>query len=160
MIPPPPRSTLFPYTTLFRSIALRCNLEGNPSFTELLKKVRDLTLDAYVYQDFPFDKLVSALSLKRDLNQSPLFQVWFHFQQDGAVDDQKSLPGISGKHVSSEFTMAKLDLALFMHDAGSGLAGQLLYATDVLGRDTLVRMTEHRTRVLEAIEEKPDCRRG
>ena len=138
-------------------IALRCNLKGNPTFTELLKRIREMTLDAFVHQDFPFDKLVTALAPRRDLRQSPLFQVWFYFQQRDAVADHTPLASVSGRYVSSEFTMAKLDLALFMQTTSAGLAGQLIYATDLFEHGTIVTMAKHMACFLEAVAYNPDC---
>ena len=60
------------------ALPLRMDLSGNPSFAELLKRVREVCLDAYTHQDVPFEKIVEAINPQRELNRNPLFQIMFN----------------------------------------------------------------------------------
>src|SRR5439155_22039648 len=62
------------------TLALRCDLAGVSSFRDLLQRVRTVCLDAYAHQDVPFEQVVEALELPRDLSRQPLFQVLFALQ--------------------------------------------------------------------------------
>ncbi|MGV2831540.1 amino acid adenylation domain-containing protein [Myxosarcina sp. GI1(2024)] len=135
------------------TLVLRTNLAGNPSFIELLQRVRETTLGAYAHQDLPFELLVEQLQPERDLSHTPLFQVMFILQN--APMSELELPGLTLTPVKSESETAKFDLSLYMSETESGLKGNFEYNTDLFERATIARMVGHLETLLEAIVANP-----
>ncbi len=105
------------------TLLLRTDLEGNPSFSDLLERVRQIALDAYAHQDLPFEKLVEELNPERSLSYHPLFQVMFVLQN--APADTLDLPDMQLKKLQLEQDMAKFDLTLSIDGTVEGLVGHL-----------------------------------
>ena len=103
------------------TLVLRTHLGGNPSFRQLLQRVRDTTLGAYAHQDVPFEKLVEELRPVRHLSHSPLFQVMLVLQPDPLPGF--TLPGLTLSHVELESRTSKFDLTLSLSESAQGLAG-------------------------------------
>lgn len=137
------------------TLVLRTDLSGNPPFRELLRRVRQVTWDAYEHQDLPFEKLVEELQPERDLSYSPLFQVKFMLE---APKVDLRLPGLTLSFMDSENSTAKLDLSLDMHETASGLMGVFEYNTDLFDGTTIDRMVEHFRHLLSAIVNHPEQR--
>ena len=135
------------------TLVLRTNLSGNPSFRELLGRVREVALGAYTHQDLPFEKLVEELRPERDLSRTPLFQVMFSLQN--APRAALELPGLSLNRLEVENRTAKFDLTLSMVEGTNGLRGVLEYNTDLFDAATMTRMAEHFQTLLEAIVTHP-----
>jgi amino acid adenylation domain-containing protein len=125
------------------TLVLRTNLEGNPTFTELLERVRKVGIDAYTHQNLPFEKLVEALQPNRDLSYNPLFQVMFVLQSSATNSIWKT--------EELETGTAKFDVLLSMIDSEEGLIGTLEYNTDLFNVDTIARMVGHFQTLLESI---------
>src|SRR5207247_2224190 len=89
-------------------LVLRTDLSGNPTFEELLERVREVALEAYLHQDLPFDKLVEALRPERSLSYSPLFQVKIVLQNAPEYDVE--LPGLRISYVEVDNGTSQLDL--------------------------------------------------
>ena len=138
------------------TLVLRTDLSGNPSFLTLLARVREVALEAYAHQDLPFENLVEELKPERLLNQTPLFQVLFVFQNDGVRD--LKLSGLTPSRFTAEINTAKFDLSLFMADTEQGLIGKVQYNTDLFDADTMGRMLEHFQTLLEVIVANPGQR--
>src|SRR3982074_2268276 len=137
-------------------LVMRNDLSGNPTFRELLKRVRETALGAYAHQDLPFEKLVDVLQPERALSRQPLFQVCLAFENIGF--DGLTLPGLSVTRQESAGAnlTAKFDLTLFLHETPSGLAGAIEYATDLFDRATIERLIARFERLLEAAAGDPD----
>ena len=136
------------------NLALRTDLGGNPSFRELLTRVRERVLGAYQHQDVPFEKLVEELQPERDPSRSPLFQVSFTFQN--LLNQDLELPGLSIKPIRFQFNISKFDLSLYMAESADGLQAWLEYNTDLFEATTMTRMLVHFQTLLEGIIANPD----
>jgi hypothetical protein len=125
------------------TLVLRTDLSGNPSFRELLGRVREAALEAYAHQDLPFEKLVEELQPERDLSRTPLFQVLLVVQQAG--QQEWKLPGLnlSVEPVQGGGT-AKFDLTLFLTDTGERLEAAIEYSTELFEEWFVQRMPETR----------------
>ena len=137
------------------NVVLRTDLSGNPSFRELLRRVREVALGAYEHQDAPFEKLVEELQPERDQSRQPLFQVMFNLQ--AAPPDAPAARGltISPRDFGNQ---TRFDLEFHLWVVPEGLAGPLIYNTDLFERATIVRMLGHFQTLLEAIAINPDAR--
>ncbi len=135
-------------------LVLRADLSGNPSFRELLRRVREDALGAYAHQDLPFEMLVDELQPLRDMSRTPLFQVIFVLQN--APMQSVRLPGLEVAPLDLDRTTEKYDLTLMMEEAPDGLRGLLNYNTDLFDAATIARMAGHLATLLESIVTDPD----
>ncbi|NEP55277.1 MAG: AMP-binding protein, partial [Moorea sp. SIO3C2] len=135
------------------TLVLRTRFEHNPSFSQLLRQVRETTLNAYEHQDVPFEQVVEALQPQRSLSHSPLFQVMFVLQN--APMGKLDLPGVTLSQFNQHSTIAKFDLTLSMTETEMGLVGIWEYNTDLFDGSTIKRMATHFQNLLSAIVENP-----
>jgi amino acid adenylation domain-containing protein len=133
---------------------LRTDLSGNPTFKELLNRVRDVTLGAYSHQDLPFERLVEELQVERDMSRSPLFQVMFVLQN--ASNESVELKGLSIEPYSVDIGLSKYDLGLSFKETEAGLQGGISYNTDLFEEDTITRLVKHLEVLLEKVTQVPD----
>ena len=138
------------------TLVLRTDLGDNPSFQELLARVREVTLAAYSHQDLPFEYLVEQLHPERNLNRNPLFQVVFILQN--ASTETFQLPGLTITPLASQNWTAKFDLYLSMQESESGLTGTFEYNTDLFDEGTISRMEGHFLTLLSGIVADPTLR--
>jgi len=136
------------------TLALRTNLAGNPSFRTLLGRVREVSLGAFQHQDLPFERLVEALHLPRDLSRSPLFQTLFILQNTPV--HPLALPGVVLEQVEVDAGAAKFDLTLSLAVQDGGYVGHLEYNTDLFDAATIERLGQHYVTLLEAAAAAPD----
>ena len=135
------------------TLLLRTDCSGNPSFRELLGRVRKTALEAYEHQDLPFEKLVEELQSERSLSYSPLFQVMFVLQN--APSTTLSFEGLSVSPLRVGAERAKFDLTLSIHETPEGLSGALHYNTDLFDDATITRILGHFEIMLEGIVREP-----
>ncbi|HLL46546.1 MAG TPA: amino acid adenylation domain-containing protein, partial [Longimicrobiaceae bacterium] len=138
------------------TLVLRVDVSGDPSFRELVGRVREVTLGAYEHQEVPFERLVAELSPERSLSHSPLFQVAFTL--NNAQDTGGGLAGLGVQGVGMELGFAKFDLSLGLAAGSDGLRGGLTYSTDLWEAATMQRLVGHFTRLVEQAAADPDVR--
>jgi amino acid adenylation domain-containing protein len=138
------------------TLLLRTDVSDDPTFANLLRRVREVSLEAYAHQDLPFEKLVEELRPERSLSQTPLFQVMFVLQN--APMDHIHLPGLTLSPMTVDNGTAKFDLTLFLEVTDGGIVGTLEYSTDLFAAATIERMAGHYQRLLESIVSDPDQR--
>ncbi|MBR8838803.1 MAG: amino acid adenylation domain-containing protein [Stigonema ocellatum SAG 48.90 = DSM 106950] len=135
------------------TLVLRTDLSDNPSFQQLLSRVRQVTLEAYARSDIPFEELVKALQPQRDLSHTPLFQVMFVLEN--APISEVELTGLTVSPIATQRTIAKFDLTLFIKNTTTGLIGVWQYNTDLFDASTIERMSGHFVKLLEGIVTNP-----
>jgi amino acid adenylation domain-containing protein len=136
------------------NLIIRVDLGGNPSFRELLSRVRKVALEAYAHQDLPFEKLVELIQPDRNVSHTPLFQVLFALQNSPAA--ALELPGLSTTLIDSHNGRAKFDLALLMEEKDGALHGLLEYNTGLFREETIGRLIDHFRSLLEGAISAPD----
>lgn len=123
------------------TLVLRLNLNGDPTFSELLARAREVSLDAYAHQDVPFEKLVEELRPERGLSHNPFFQVAFTLDQVPAA--QPALDGLTLSNVEIERDVAQFGLVLHLADTGQRIIGTLQYQTRFFEPATMERFLRH-----------------
>lgn len=136
------------------TLALRLDISGNPSFIQMLERVREVTLTAYNHQDLPFEKLVEELKPVRDMSYSPLFQVMFSWQN--VPKEPTNLSGLNVTPMAIDSGASMFDLTIYMWEEDNGLAGQIEYNTDLFNDATIVRIQRHFQTLLEGIIADPE----
>ncbi|MDF5726915.1 MAG: amino acid adenylation domain-containing protein [Rhizonema sp. PD38] len=136
------------------TLGLRTNLQGNPTFLELLNRVKQVTLDAYDHQDLPFEKLVDELGVERSLSHHPLFQVAFGLQNE--TQEKQEIPGLTLTPFKWENTTTLFDLSLIFRETPQGFTGEWEYATDLFEAKTIQRMAGHFEVLLKRIVDNPN----
>ncbi len=138
------------------TLMLRTDLSGNPSFRELLERVKEVALGAYANQELPFEKLVDELQPERSLSYAPLFQVMFVLQN--APRTEFKLSGLTLSRMRTETETSKFDLTLFATENAGSLRLAFEYNTDLFDDARIERMLEHLRIVLESFAREPETR--
>ncbi|NTX37141.1 amino acid adenylation domain-containing protein [Myxococcus sp. CA033] len=138
------------------SIVLRADLSGDPTFTELLGRVRRASLGAFAHQEVPFEKLVDALHVARDLSHTPIFQTMLVLHNTPPIELTMAGLRLSSQAVHTGAT--KLDLMLELVESKEGLSGGIDYNTDLFDADTIHRLSGHLLRLLEQLAAHPERR--
>jgi amino acid adenylation domain-containing protein len=136
------------------TLALRADLSGDPTFPELLGRVREATLGAHAHQDLPFERLVQELDVDRDADSSPLFQAMLVF----GSREEHDLPRMGEVEVRPEETgtgSAMFDLLLMMSEQGGVIQGRLDYRASLFDAATMDRLLGHYRMLLEAVAANP-----
>ena len=140
------------------TLALRTDLSDDPTFVELLGRVRETTLGAYQHQDMPFERLVEELQPERNLSHNPLFQVMFIYQSPDGARTQKQSSGAADNAPLVTTSTAKFDLTLCIGEVGRAVGVSLEYNTDLFDQTTIERLGAHFKHLLEGIVRRPNAR--
>ncbi|MEV5803116.1 amino acid adenylation domain-containing protein [Streptomyces collinus] len=137
------------------TVVLRADLAGDPSFAQLLGRVRDDALDAYQHQDVPFERVVDAVGHDRSLDHNPLFQTMFALDDD--PDDRPvRLTGVTATPLPLDLDAVKFDLVLQMARRDDGLAAAFFHRTGLWHPETVERWAEHYLHILRLAVTHPD----
>ncbi|NEP26961.1 amino acid adenylation domain-containing protein, partial [Moorena sp. SIO3I6] len=142
------------------SLVMYTDLGGDPSFTEVLNRVKQTALEAYGHQDIPFEKLVEELQLERSLSQNPLFQVVFAVQESEHMKPSFSLPNLEvelgWERWMGDLMTVRMDLELHLWLEGEEIKGLCAYNRDLFEAETISRMVSHYENLLSAAVETPE----
>lgn len=127
------------------TVVLRTDLSGNPTFREVLARVRDTLLEAHEHQDYPFEQVVELLRPDRSLTRSPLFQTAFALLNTPASRSYQTIP-----------TGAPFELSLYLWEGGEDLPGSFEYDANLFDPATITRMIGHYRTLAEAAVANPD----
>ncbi len=136
-------------------VTIRTDLSGDPTFTELVQRVRKTALGAFAHQEVPFERLVEALSPARDLSHHPLFQVSFTLQMPPLLIE---LPGVTATPIEFDNGTSKFDLLAELWEENGKVRGHFEYDTDLFDRSTIQRMIGHYQVILESVVANPQAR--
>ncbi|MEV5080815.1 amino acid adenylation domain-containing protein [Streptomyces sp. NPDC056159] len=142
------------------TVVLRTDTSNNPTFRELLARVRDTDLAAYAHQDMPFERLVEVLNPTRSLSRHPLFQIALAFQNPTVVGQEVTGLTVTGEPLGNGG--AKFDLSVSLSDRRDdsggcqGIEGQVVYSADLFDADTVSAFVARLVRLLEGAVAAPD----
>jgi amino acid adenylation domain-containing protein len=136
------------------SVVLRVNMAGDPSFRELLQRVKEVSLGAYSHQDLPFEKLVVEMQPQRDLSYSPMYQIMFSVgeHKDLGLD----LPGMEISPIIIDRGIAKFDMTLGMTELRKDLMCNIEYCSALFEASTMQRLADHFQNLLQGVIANPD----
>ncbi|PCI49269.1 MAG: hypothetical protein COB51_04230 [Moraxellaceae bacterium] len=136
------------------TLVLRVDLTGNPSFSELLKRVRAMSLAAFEHSEMPFEKLLQALEVERHLDHTPLFQVLFTLQN--APLGEISLDGLSIETQATQSPYSPFDMTLSLEESEQGIHGFFRYSCDLFEAHTVQRWRDQLLCLTTALITEPD----
>lgn len=131
------------------ALALRYDLGNNPSFRDLLQQVKNTLLEAYTYQDVPFEKVVENVSDKRAFSGNPLFQVMFVLQNTPDAPDLQ-LGNVNLRAEQHVKITSKFDITFVLREVQDHLDLYVEYCADLFSRETISRMLEHYEQILQS----------
>ncbi|PEI96983.1 non-ribosomal peptide synthetase, partial [Bacillus pseudomycoides] len=136
------------------TLPLRTKLSGDMTFREVLKLIRETSLEAYAHQDVPFEKLVEEIHPEREMGYSPLFNVMFVVQNDSTKIVKSSDVNLVPFEIQTE--TAKFDMTLCVHEDMEGFIVEIEYNTNLFVADTIKRMINHFNNLIQAFLENPN----
>ncbi|MFJ6574311.1 amino acid adenylation domain-containing protein, partial [Streptomyces sp. NPDC091292] len=143
------------------TLVMRTDLSGDPTFAELLGRVRETTLGAYAHQDVPFEQLVDELVTERDRSRSPLFQVLFDYDNGQSNEAEEAEEAAAPETEDSadqqgpdpDALPVRFDLVVTLGASGDALSGEFQYSSELFDRATIQRMASHLVTLLDALAE-------
>ncbi len=138
------------------TLALRDTIEGELSFTEILKRVGRTCTEAFENQTYPFDRLVEELDIKGDLSRSPLFDVMLTLQNN--EESEIRFDGLDVSFFETEDIISKFDMTFSFSEVEEGLCCDIEYNTDIYAEDRTARIAEHLKTLVSSVLENPESR--
>jgi amino acid adenylation domain-containing protein len=135
-------------------LTLRTNVGGDPKFSELLQRVREVTLGAFAHGHTPYAMLVNELKVKREWNRNPLFQVVFVLQN--APLGEVGLEGLTLSPVQLTGESSPFDMLISLWERGGAIQGRLTYSEELFKHETMERLANRYRNLLESIVANPD----
>jgi amino acid adenylation domain-containing protein len=143
---------------LINWLVLRCDTSGDPSFLEMLRRVRETALEGYMHQDVPFEKLVDELDPRRDISRNPLFQVMLQLLHGDQTLADRAVSGRAGlRGANDQGAAAVLDLALTLWEQPERIVARFDYSADLFDAEEIGRMAEHFCVLLERLLADPEA---
>jgi amino acid adenylation domain-containing protein len=135
------------------TLVMRIDLDSGPSFQELLRRVREIALQAYANQDVPFEKLLEELHPERHISRTPIFQVFFNMLNfnDGSVH----FGDLKGEYIYQSETEARFDLTLYAKEQNKQLYLSLVYNSDLFSQERMAEMARQMELLLQQIAQGP-----
>lgn len=140
------------------TLVLRTSLEGDPSFSDLLARVKETSLGAFANQDLPFEQLVLEINPDRDTSQSPLFQVMFVFQNAAPEEFSAQLPDLALSRIGVERNTANFDLTLVALDDEQDVRLSFEYNCDLFDGESVQNMLHQLEHLLASVADDPSQR--
>lgn len=145
--------------SFINTVPLRVDLSGDPTFRELVCRVRDIALDAFAHQELPFGKLVEGLRPARDPGTNPICQTVLSFGSVPLADREMRLaPDVTARLFGISNGTVRFETELALEDAGDELDGRFDYRTDLFEPETATRLCERYRSILETVAADPDRR--
>ena len=138
------------------SMPIRIRIDSTSSFIDLLNKVKELSLENYQYQDYPFDELVSSLNIQRDTSRNPLFDTMFIYQNNGYK--QANFNGINATYYIPDAKISKFDLSLEIVPEIDNLNLSFEYATSLFNKDFIKNLSVHYLNIINTVLENIDIK--
>lgn len=138
------------------AVALRIDLSGDPSFEELVTRVKSVTLDAFSHCDVPFEHVVASVARERSASANPLFQVMFAQQPGGGLP--LALPGVAITPLEMPHPIAKFDLTALVYERNDGVEIEFNYDPEMFEASTIAAMLESFREVFDAVALAPHTR--
>ena len=140
------------------ALPVRTQVAGHLAFNQLLAEQQDILLNVYAHQAYPFEKLIAALDIKRNLSRSPLFDVMVVLQNlegQQQLQKQEVAPGLFFENLALHTGTAKYDLTFLFEESANGLQLLLEYNTDLYKPETTLQMARHLARLMEQVTASP-----
>lgn len=143
------------------TLALRTRFSGKDSYCELLQKVKEVTIGAYEHQVYPFDELVDALQLPRDMSRNALFEVMVALQNPESREREQTIGKLHiNRYDDSIFYTSKFDLFFNFIESGTYVAGNIEYNSDIYDARTITALADHFVQLLRSAVNNPDLSIG
>ncbi|WP_158553987.1 non-ribosomal peptide synthetase [Micromonospora deserti] len=136
-------------------VVLRVNCSGDPTFGELLDRVREATLGGFDHKDLPFERLVEELHPSRDPSRNPLAQIGFQLLQTQHTGQSLDLEGVEAAPFEGHGDAVHSDVELYCFETSQGLSGRLVYAVDLFDEATMRRIARHFVHILGQVHADP-----